>query len=252
MERIVSVPFDQRGSAMSFPLFAELDADWCAVVASQGARDALARWSDDPPLRDAQTLDEVLARTARGSDRMEADLVLRALMVRAPLDEIAARTVLQAVIPGLVSVARRVGARENPDLEAEIATVAWTEIRGGRLTGRRGSIAGQLLLDVFHVVSRLRRNDLEHPVAPADLARFAPLADDRDARRPDGREVLELVARSGRVPPEQLRLISDAVLDRLPVSVAAHRAGVSVKAMTRRRERARASVIRAYDLPESA
>jgi hypothetical protein len=237
---------------MSFPLFAELDSDWSAVVASQAATDALARWTDDPPLRDARTLDQVLARTARGSDPMDADRVLRALMARATSDEIAARTVMQALIPGLVSVARRVGARENPDLEAEVATVAWTTIRGGRLSGRRGLIAGQLLLDVFHVVSRLRRGDLEQPVAPADLARFAPLAAEHDLSRPDGREVLEFVARSGRVPPEQLRLISDAVLDRMPVSVAARNAGVSVKAMTRRRERARASVIRAYELPESA
>ena len=173
-------------------------------------------------------------------------------MARANSDEIAARTVLQAVIPGLVSVARRVGARENPDLEAEVATVAWTAIRGGKLLQRRGSIAGQLLLDVFHVVSRLRRGDQEQPVPPEDLARFVPTVEEHGAGRPDGREVLEFVARSGKVPPEQLRLISDAVLDRIPVSVAARQAGLSVKAMTRRRERARASVVRAYELPESA
>lgn len=237
---------------MSFPLFTDLDHDWCAVVASQRARDALEHWADDPTLGGARSLDDFLVRTGKGGDPGDADAVLRALMARANSDEIAARTMLQAVIPGLVSVARRVGARENPDLEAEVATVAWTAIRGGKLLQRRGSIAGQLLLDVFHVVSRLRRGELEQPVPPEDLARFVPTVEEHRASRPDGREVLEFVARSGRVPPEQLRLISDAVLDRIPVSVAARQAGLSVKAMTRRRERARASVVRAYELPESA
>jgi hypothetical protein len=238
---------------MSFPLFANLDAEWRTVAVSPNAEEALARWANDSVLAGGRSLDEVLARTARGGDPRDADAVLRALMSRASSDEIAARTVLQAVIPGLVSVAHRVGARKDADLEAEVAAAAWTAIRAGRLLGRRGFIAGQLLLDVFHVVSRLRRGDLEQVAAPDDLARIIPDPGDQWTRHgPDGREVLEFVARSGKVPPEQLRLISDAVLDRIPVSVAARRAGVSVKAMTRRRERARASVIRAYDLPETA
>jgi hypothetical protein len=236
---------------MNFPLFANLDSDWRTVAESQDAQEALARWSEDPVFADARSLDELLARTARGGSRRDADAVLRALMGRAGSDEIAARTVLQAVIPGLVSIARRVGAAENPDLEAEIAAVAWTTIRTGGLVRRRGSIAGQLLLDVFHVASRTGRGEMEHLVAPEDLARFTPAPAD-GSRGPDGREVLEFVARSGKVPPEQLRLISDAVLDQIPVSVAARRAGLSVKAMTKRRERARASVVRAYELPETA
>lgn len=237
---------------MSFPLFANLDSDWRTVADSQDAQAALGRWSEDPVLAGARSLDEVLARTARGSCRREADAVLRALMGRAGSDEIAARTFLQAVIPGLVTIARRVGAAKDPDLEAEIAAVAWTTIRAGRLVRRRGSIAGQLLLDVFHVASRTGRGEMEHLVAPEDLARFTPAPSDHGTRAPDGRDVLEVVARSGKVPPEQLRLISDAVLDQIPVSVAARRAGLSVKAMTKRRERARASVVRAYELSETA
>jgi hypothetical protein len=237
---------------MTFPLFADLDADWRAFVSSQLARNALDRWSGDPVLGGSRTLDEVLAPTIRGGDPAVADAVLRALMARATTDEVAARTVLQALVPGLVSVARRVGAHADPDLEAEVAAVAWTTIRGGRLQGRRGSIAGQVLLDVFHVVSRLRHTELAQPVPPENLTSFVPVADAGTTCGPDGREVLEFVARSGRVSPAQLELMSDAVLDRTPVSVAARLAGVSVKAMTRRRERARASVVRAYELPESA
>jgi hypothetical protein len=237
---------------MGYPLFVKLDAEWRTVVASQDAQDALDRWRDDPVLGDMRTLGEVLVRTARGTDWRHADAVLRALMKRAGSDEIAARALLQAVIPGLASVAGRIGAKGNPDLEAEIAAVAWATIRRGRLSQRRGSIAGNLLLDVLHVVSRLPKSDIEYAVAPWFIASLTAVPVEPETRRPDGREVLEFVARSGKVPPEQLRLISDAVLDRIPVSVAARQAGLSGKAMTRRRERARASVVRAYELPETA
>jgi hypothetical protein len=64
--------------------------------------------------------------------------------------------------------------------------------------------------------------------------------------RPNAREVLEVAASSGRIPNGQVQLVFDAVLDQVPVSAAAARAGVSVKAMTRRRDRAKASVVRAY------
>ena len=70
--------------------------------------------------------------------------------------------------------------------------------------------------------------------------------------RPDAREVLEVAASSGRLPEGQVQLVFDAVLDQVPVSAAAARAGISVKAMTRRRDRAKASVVRAYRAARSA
>jgi hypothetical protein len=147
--RIVSTQFDTRTVAMSFPLFTDLDSDWCAVATSQGARAALERWADDPILGGARSLDDLLARTGKGGDPGDADAALRALMSRASTDEIAARTVLQAVIPGLVSVVRRVGARENPDLEAEVATPvdrtdpANTRSKSARCNNSRGRACNQ-------------------------------------------------------------------------------------------------------------
>lgn len=237
---------------MAFALFTDLDADWRIIAGGRAAQDALRRWAPDPVLGSAVCLDDLLARTARGADPTDADALLRALLGRAQSDEVAARTVLQALVPGLVNVARRVGARESPDLQAEVVAVAWTLIRCGRWDERRGSIASHLLLDVFHVVSRIPQTRLEQLVAPAALARVVPAPEPTEARGPTGREVLEVVALSGKIAAHQLHLVSDAVLDRTPVSVAAHQAGISVKAMTRRRERARASVIRAYALARSA
>jgi len=237
---------------MSFELFFDLDADWRIVAGSRAATDAMQRWANDPVLGACRSLDELLARTAAGADRADAESVLRALVRLAPDDDIAARTVLQALVPALVSVARRVGAADNPDAAAEVVAVAWTKIRHAIGSQRRGSIAANLVLEVLHVVWRSQHALAEQLVAPADLGRVAASDEPGTASSPTGREVLELVGGSGSVPPEQLRLISDAVLDRVPVSVAARQAGISVKAMTRRRERARARVVHAYTLARSA
>lgn len=237
---------------MGFALFTDLDADWRIITGGRAAQDALRRWKSDPVLGSVVCLDDLLARTARGAAPTDADALLRALLGRAPSDDVAARTVLQAVVPGLVNVARRIGARENADLQAEVLAVAWTKIRCGRWDQRQGSIASHLLLDVLHVVSRIPQTRPEQLVTPEDLARIVPAPEPTEDRGPTGREVLEFVARSGKIAAHQLHLVSDAVLDRTPVSVAAHEAGISVKAMTRRRERARASVVRAYALARSA
>src|SRR5882724_6833994 len=105
---------------MRFDVFAALDADWPQVVASRAAQQALNRWAADPLLAGVPDLDTVLARTARGADPDDAAAVLTALVRRAREDDGAARAVLQALIPGLAGVARRVGGTNDRDVAAEI------------------------------------------------------------------------------------------------------------------------------------
>src|SRR5581483_11515784 len=173
IDRIVNTPTRPRGVAMSFELFFDLDADWRIVAGSRAATDAMQRWANDPVLGACRSLDELLARTAAGADRADAESVLRALVRLAPDDDIAARTVLQALVPALVSVARRVGAADNPDAAAEVVAVAWTKIRHAIGSQRRGSIAANLVLEVLHVVWRSQHALAEQLVAPADLGRVA-------------------------------------------------------------------------------
>jgi hypothetical protein len=236
---------------MGFKLFSDLDDDWRILVASRAAQQALDRWTDDPILAAGRHLDELLARTARHADRDEADAVLRALLRRSSHDELAARTVLQALVPGLVRIARKIGAQHDSEQAAEVVAVAWTKIRCGDWSKRRGLVAGHLLLDVFHVVWRTPRRP-ELAVAPGRFGRLVQEDEPVASTRPTGRDVLEDVARTGRVEPEQLCLIRDAVVDQVPLSLAARRAGITAKAMTRRRDRARARVVQAYTLARSA
>jgi hypothetical protein len=159
--------------------------------------------------------------------------------------------VLQALVPGLVRIAREVGAQQDSKRAAEVVAVAWTKIRGGDWSQRRGLVAGHLLLDVFHVVWRNPQWP-EVAVAPDRFGRLTQVDEPGASSLPTGRDVLEQVARTGQVEPEQLWLIHDAVVDQVPVSLAARRAGITAKAMARRRDRARARVVQAYTLARSA
>ena len=240
---------------MGFQLFATLDREWESLVTSATASAALRRWADDPILGTLLGLDDIVRRTSREAHRDGADALLAALVKRAPTDETATRALLQALSPGLNKVARRMGAARDPDIAPEVVAVALAKIRCYPWQRRPRSIAANLILDVLHELWATRRADGrvdERPVPPDDLGRL-PFPEPTVAPRyPNGREVLEVVARRRQVPPEQLQLMSDSILDQVPLSMAARRAGISTKAMKSRRARARTSVVRAYQLAASA
>jgi hypothetical protein len=240
---------------MGFELFAALDLDWRIMTASRSAETALRRWRDDPVLRRLRCLDDVLERTGRHADRRDADAVLVALMRRAVYDDLAARAALQALTPGLTNVAKRMGAARDSDIASEVVAVALARIKSYPYQRRQRSVAANLVLDVLNALWRGRdgaNSPREACVAPETLARIPDQEPAQPSNQPNGRDVLELAARSGRVPAGQLSLISDAVLDRVPVSTLAARASISEKAMWRRRERAWATVVRVCRFQRSA
>src|SRR5262245_15616201 len=108
---------------MGFELFAALARDWQIVANSSQADAALRRWTADPVLRDFHSVGDILDRTGPGRDRAMADAVLGALLRRAPRDEFAARIALQALSPGLINLARRMGAARDPDIAPEVVAV---------------------------------------------------------------------------------------------------------------------------------
>ena len=97
-------------------LVQSLDDDWARVVRSADARRALARWARvDPLLACRAGLDEVVA-TRR--DPVVANRVQLVLAGLAPSDRLAARTLLQMLLPGVVALAHTAGRavikRANP------------------------------------------------------------------------------------------------------------------------------------------
>lgn len=122
----------------------QLDAEWLVLAKSPMARRSLIRWANaHPVLSGLHDLDDLLLR------RLEPQLageVLRALAAMAPSDDIAARTLLQALLPGVVRLAR-VSASDDPAAVTEMVSLAWERIRTYPTT-RHGSVAANVLLDV--------------------------------------------------------------------------------------------------------
>jgi hypothetical protein len=89
-------------------LYRMLETEWNQIAESTVARAACARWtSDDAVLEGIASPAEVVARCQARGDRAHAAAVLAAVLGHAATDDWAARTVLQAVLPGLGALSRR-------------------------------------------------------------------------------------------------------------------------------------------------
>lgn len=104
------------------------------------------------------------------------DLVLGRLLVVARTDELAARVVLQRLLPGLCAAARRwSGDRRggSDDSFDEIVSAAWLVIRAFPVERRPGHLAAKLLRDAEHqaFVKATRRRWTSESTEPATFER---------------------------------------------------------------------------------
>jgi hypothetical protein len=95
-----------RGESGRARLCSRLDAEWRRVGASSAGRAAVRRWAEEeePALAGAISALGVLARCQRHGDGQEA---LAAVLRLADTEDFARQTVIQALLPGLVALARR-------------------------------------------------------------------------------------------------------------------------------------------------
>lgn len=120
-----------------------LNQEWSAIADSPDARRALNRWSAAHPVfLPAADLDQVIAL---GYQLEAGPEVRRALATLAPTDRLAARTLLQELLGGLVNLAQRVG--RDADAVDDFVRLAWERIRTYP-AHRPGSVSGNVLLDV--------------------------------------------------------------------------------------------------------
>ena len=135
-----------------------LDAEWRRLARTSSARRALKQWSiAHPALRGLSDLDALLERRR---DNHAARAILRALAVLAPSDDLVARTLLQALLPGLIRLAGMVGYDDPASIE-EMVSLTGTH---PHLPGRRGSVAANVLFDVRKRYRAHRR--IEAPRSP--------------------------------------------------------------------------------------
>jgi hypothetical protein len=159
---------------------AELDREWALIESAPASVRALARWRDtEPALAGCITLGDVLVER---TDPDAAPDVLAALARRADHEELAARALFQALVPGLVGLATGPLAGDPGALD-EVISLAWERIRTYP-TWRPGSVAANVLRDVRKGYREHHRSEASADGCIATLAgTTVPSAEDVALRR---------------------------------------------------------------------
>jgi DNA-directed RNA polymerase specialized sigma24 family protein len=195
-----------------------LDHEWAVLRFHRAALERGAAWDVVPSRID--DLDTVVGATQ--AHVIGGERALRRLVERAATDQLAARVVLQRLLPGIGALARRRGRADAAAFD-ELVGAAWIAIVTFDPARRPASIAAALLTDADHRAYRSRwrrRSSAEVPVAdalehtPADvdpvdaatevadlLALATPVVDDDELalvrRLLDGETTEQIAAASG-------------------------------------------------------
>ena len=234
----------------------QLHADWagcCHTQAARQAASALAAAEPDIALTGATDLGELVdwLETRQGArERAQAAAVIRAMIRSQSLDPLVPRTLLQAVLPGLVGVARRLSWgsggewRDGGQFFGDVVTTAWEVI-----CDWSGDDRPYAVLDLLSAVRcRLRRQVERHRQA---LARAGDaLEEDRvpTVGLSSGFSDLDVLARSidelegaGLDPIDGAILYGNRVLG-LSIAELAERSGLSRFRVEHRRSKAIAAL----------
>ncbi len=210
-----------------------LNQEWSTIADSPAARRALMRWSAvEPVLLPAADLNDVIDLGYRPDVGPE---IRRALATLAPTDELAARTLLQELLGGLVNLAHRVG--RDADAVDDVVRLAWERIRTYP-SHRPGSVSGNVLLDVRKRYRREHDTPRRCPTG-IDDARDEPSAEDR-VLSSAFLEELVAVSEKGGVSQEVLATIIRSRVGGESMADLASEQQVSLKVLWHRRWRAEA------------
>lgn len=219
-------------------LSARLDREWAGLRGRPVVVARARRWAlTDRPIVD---LDELLVATGfrqrpAGPAHNEA---MRHLLDRARTDDLAARIVLQRILPGLLAVVRRRGWRDGAaGLFEELIGTAWIAIRVTYVAPDSEHVAATLINDAAHrafVAPRRRKSAREVTVDPGafveepDRRTITPLE-----------ELAELVreARQRGLPAGDVDLVRALMQTESTTAVAAARR-VTARTVRNHRERA--------------
>jgi DNA-directed RNA polymerase specialized sigma24 family protein len=188
-------------------LIDRLEREWPALAHGPLAQ-RLRLWADrEPALRRFANPQELLRalRQLRGQHDAE-NLILAALLREARTDPLAARIVLQALLPGLKNLVGRLlfEASEREELWSLLLASLWARIRHYPLERRPQHLAANLLQDTIQAtVRQLDRTRRARRCLPPE-----PLAD--TPAPPQERDVLLLLAdavKSGVLSPTEAALI---------------------------------------------
>lgn len=200
---------------------------------------------------DADTAGDV-ERFVRGAQPGDADRVLLALVAPAvDGDALAARVLLQLLLPGTRALARRWWALGDPDERAAAAvTAVYHRIRHYPLARRPGRIAANILMDAAHELRRAVPRLVAVP--SADPARqLAGGRDSTEVRTPGDNPAVELsellrdAVSAGIVERDDAELIARSRIAGHRVADIAHHRGLRPRTLWDRRQRAELALVAA-------
>jgi hypothetical protein len=209
-----------------------LDREWRELCDSPAAAEALDRWRSECRVMAGLTrLGDVLELPRHDGTEAEALATLARL---APTDVVAARTLLQALLRGLICLAGRC-ADLGPATLDEVVGISWERIRTYPPT-RTGSVAANVLRDVRKRLLADRR--AARPVPALAVRSSAPSAEDQAIGSLAAADDVRAMVRLGVIAACDAELIVRTRLLGRSVVEEARARGADVDCLTQRRWRA--------------
>jgi hypothetical protein len=222
-----------------------LQKEWQYLAQSSRSAQALAAWSSDPALAGFSDLEEMVVEIQRRGCPEVSDRILLALLRRAAVDNLAAQTVLQALMPGLKSLMSAYRLTGEPEeVATAVVEAAFERIRRYPCDRRPARVAANLLHDTRQMLWREGRREHNFRLTTEPLSE--PVMNAPKAATPSATdELVDLVGeavRRGRVSPSGARLILlTRVLD-VPIEELAEETGTKALILRKRRVRAQAAL----------
>lgn len=181
-----------------------LAAEWSRLRTRASVLRHAAAWGlVDEPLRD---LEQVLAAVGfRRRQTGETERRLRRLVLTAADDDLAARVVVERVLPGLLAVVARRRPAHGPDTFDELLGAAWLSIRTFDPARRPSCLAAAIISDADYRAFRAPRRRRDAETVPVPTVVIAQPVTDPDPLQ----ELAQLFrdARAAGVPHADLELL---------------------------------------------
>ena len=233
-------------TAMDSPTIRLLRTEWQAIRTTPQSRTACLRLTACEPViahlqvNDLAELVDLLSLSSHRLSRNEAAAVIAAMLRSAGIDALIPRAIIQALIPGVVALSRRIDSADGPwsDLDqffVDAISCLWEQIITWSGTTRPYA-AGDLLSGVRTRLRTLQASERRHRCQRADSPGALDLIPASIGRTGEELVAAELVEATGHglTPADATLLYSTAVLGMSVAEVADH-TGESVLRLRRRR-----------------
>jgi len=168
---------DAAPQGVASPLYRQLTQEWADLHAMPSTRNTVCRWSrQETALAGFTRPGDIVDAIDAGGHERKNEILIALLRLFQDGQQLAGRTVLQALLPKLVKTsAHAIGCTSSTDTWAEDRrhiTLAefWDVMATYPVDRRTSSVALNLALDTLHRISGVRRPTAAIPVDPHDLS----------------------------------------------------------------------------------